>query len=69
MAVTRHFIAAGYGGGDAPGGSGGCNDEGVGTKQLGEVLGLLAGAYRWARNQNWTTVDPTADVELRDIIP
>ena len=44
------------------------HDEGVGRRQLTQALALLADTYRWARNQRWTTVDPTSDVELRDII-
>lgn len=44
------------------------HDEGVGRRRLTQALALLAGTYRWARNQRWTTVDPTSDVELRDII-
>lgn len=44
------------------------HDEGVGMTQLTQVLALLAGTYRWARNQRWTDVDPTGDVELRDLL-
>lgn len=43
------------------------HDEGVGMTQLAQVLALVAGSYRWARNQRWTDVDPTRDVGLRDI--
>ena len=44
------------------------HDEGVGQSELTKVLALLAGAYPWARNQRWTTVDPTSDVDVRDIL-
>lgn len=44
------------------------HDEGAGRSQLSQVLALLAAAYRWARNQRWTTVDPTTDVDVRDIV-
>lgn len=44
------------------------HDEGAGRSLLTQVLALLAGAYRWARNQRWTTIDPTSDLDVRDIV-
>ncbi len=41
---------------------------GLARAELGGALDLLKGAYRWARSQRWTSVDPTTDVVLRDIV-
>lgn len=41
---------------------------GVARAELRGALHLLKGAYRWARSQRWTSVDPTTDVVLRDLV-
>lgn len=41
---------------------------GLARAELHGALYLLKGAYRWARSQRWTSVDPTTDVVLRDIV-
>ncbi|MGI8806619.1 MAG: hypothetical protein ACR2KK_01950 [Acidimicrobiales bacterium] len=41
---------------------------GVARDELRDALQLLDHAYRWARRQRWTSVDPTSDVRLRDVI-
>lgn len=37
-------------------------------QELRDLHQLLHGAYRWAGDNGWTSVDPTADVALRDIM-
>lgn len=41
---------------------------GLAGDELHGALDLLKGAYRWARSQRWTSIDPTSDVVLRDIV-
>jgi hypothetical protein len=37
-------------------------------QELRELLGLIGGAYRWARRRKWTSHNPTEGIELRDFI-
>lgn len=41
---------------------------GASPQELRELHQLIHGAYRWARDNGWSSVDPTADVALRDIM-
>lgn len=41
---------------------------GVTSGELRQLHQLLAGAYRWARDNRWTSLNPTDDVALRDIL-
>jgi hypothetical protein len=35
-------------------------------QELRELLGLIGGAYRWARRRKWTSHNPTEGIEFRD---
>lgn len=42
-------------------------DHGNTARELRELHQLISGAYRWARNNRWTSLNPTADVNLQDV--
>lgn len=42
-------------------------DAGATSAELRELRQFISGAYRWARNNGWTSLNPTADVGLREV--